>query len=492
MVLKERIIVALKEIAIRRLGKTKHSSTWIGGFFILATTIWLSINVIPQAVKQIQSSRNNVNESTIPVTTKNFVLRIIASGKVVPIKSVNVSPTNPGMVKQLMVEQGDYIRQGDIIAYMDSAYIKVQIAQAKANISKLQAQLDQLIAGSRPQDIAQAKARLTQAQALLDEAKTGNRPQEIAQAQAQVDAAKAKVLMSGNQVSRYGYLYEQGASSKQLLDQYISQDKVARANLRKAEKYLSLLQSGSRIEYIARRKASVMEAKAALELLESGPRREEIAQSRASLEAAKSQLQAYFVDLENTIIRAPFNGVVMQKYANMGAFVTPTTSSSISASATSSSIVALASGLEILAQVPESDIGRVRRGQEVEIVSNVYPNEVFQGRVRLVAPEAIKENGVTLFQVKVSIITGKQKLISGLNLDLTLLGKQVDNALTVPTVAIVTEKGDIGVLVPDAENQPLFRSVTIGSQIEDQTHILSGLKGNDRIFINPPKNYKRK
>ena len=492
MILKERILVALKEIAIRRPGKTNHSSTWIGGFFILATTVWLSTNIIPQAVKQIQSSRNNINESTIPVTTKNFVLRILASGRVVTVQSVNVSPKNPGIVKQLLVEQGDYIRKGEIIAYMDSAYIKVRIAQAKANISKLQAQLDQLIAGSRPQDIAQAKAHLTQTQALLDEAKTGNRPQEIAQAQAEVDAAKAKVLMSGNQVNRYRYLYQEGASSKQLLDQYISQDSIAKANLRKAEKGLSLLQSGSRIEYLTRRQASVIGAKAALELLESGPRPEEIAQSRASLKAAKSELQGYLVDLENTIIRAPFNGVIMQKYANIGAFVTPTTSSSINASATSSSIVALGSGLEILARVPEADIGKIRRGQEVEVVSNVYPDEVFQGRVRLIAPEAVKEAGVTLFQVKVNIITGKQKLISGLNLDLSLLGKQVENALIVPTVAIVTEKGNTGVLVPDADNQPLFRSVTIGSQIEDQTHILSGLKGNDRIFINPPKNYKRK
>ena len=234
-----------------------------------------------------------------------------------------------------------------------------------------------------------------------------------------------------------------------------------------------------------------MEAKAALELLESGSRPEVIAQRRASVAAAKAQLQAELVNLENTIIRAPFAGIITQKYANVGGFVTPTTSASASASATSSSIVALASGLEILAQVPEADIGKISQGQGVEIVSDAYPDKVFQGRVRLIAPEAVKEDGVTLFQVKVNINRGKQKLISGLNVDLTLLGEQVENALIVPTVAIVTEKGNTGVLVPDAQNQPLFRSVTIGSQIKDQTQILSGVKGGDRIFLNPPKNYKR-
>lgn len=58
-----------------------------------------------------------------------------------------------------------------------------------------------------------------------------------------------------------------------------------------------------------------------------------------------------------------------------------------------------------------------------------------------------------------------------------------------PTVAIVTEKGNEGVLVPDAKNKPLFRPVTIGAQIKDQTQILEGVKQGDRIFLNPPADY---
>lgn len=67
----------------------------------------------------------------------------------------------------------------------------------------------------------------------------------------------------------------------------------------------------------------------------------------------------------------------MQKYANVGAFVTPTTSASSSASATSSSVVALAEGSEVLAQLPEADIGRIKLGQKVEIVADAYPDQVF-------------------------------------------------------------------------------------------------------------------
>ncbi len=161
-----------------------------------------------------------------------------------------------------------------------------------------------------------------------------------------------------------------------------------------------------------------------------------------------------------------------------------------SASATSSSIVAVAQGLEVLAQVPETDIGRIKPGQQVEIVADAYPDQVFKGRVRLIAPEAVVEQGVTSFQVRVTLETGTDKLRSGLNVDLTFLGDRVNDALVLPTVAIVTEKGQTGVLVPDENNKPEFRQVTVGAQIQDQTQILEGVKSGDRIFVNPPKDYK--
>ena len=482
----------VRHIELPVIGKIKHPRPWLIGLVGLVATVTIGTFVASKVLTGSQTSDQMIQELTIPVAAKNITLRIPASGNVVPIRSVNISPKNPGILKSLLVEQGDRVEKNQILARMDSADIQARIAQARANIAQSQAQLDQALAGNRSQEIAQAKARLAQVQAQFAAAKAGNRPQEIAQAKAQVDAAKAKVILTGKQVKRYQYLYQQGAEQKQLLEQNISEDRTAQANLREAQKRLALLQSGSRVEDIEQRRAVVMEAKAALELLESGSRPEEIAQRRAALAAANAQLQTELVNLENTIIRAPFGGVITQKYANVGAFVTPTTSASASASATSSSIVALASGLEVLAKVPEADVGKIKSEQAVEIVSDAYPGKTFKGRVRLIAPEAVKEDGVTLFQVKVAIDTGKQELISGLNVDLTFLGEQIKDAFMVPTVAIVTEKGNTGVLIPDSKNQPLFRPITIGSQVKDQTQILDGVKPGDRIFLNPPKDYRRK
>ncbi|MDZ7965733.1 MAG: efflux RND transporter periplasmic adaptor subunit [Nostoc sp. DedSLP03] len=475
-------------IKIPVIGKVKHPSRWLIG--LIAGSALVVGTITTYTLVNQGTNKEDIAQLTVPVAAQNVTLRITASGKVVPVQSVNISPKNPGVLSQLYVEQGDRIQQGQILARMDSAGIEAQRSQYRANLAQSQAQLAEALAGSRPQEIAQARARLAQAQAQLAAAKAGNRPQEIAQSQSQVDAAQARVNYTSEQVKRYQYLYEQGAEKKQLLDQAISDDKSARANLEEAKKRFSLVQSGTRTEEIDQRQAAVNEARAALVLLEDGTRSEEIVQRQAAVASAEAQLKGVQVQLEDTIIRAPLSGIVTQKYAEPGAFVTPTTSASTSASATSSSIVAVARGLEILAQVPEADLGRMKPGQQVEIVADAYPDRVFKGHVRLIAPEAVVEQGVTSFQVRVAIDTGIDKLRSGLNVDLTFLGDRVNNALVLPTVSIVTEKGKTGVLVPDAKNKPQFREVTVGAQIQDQTQILEGVKAGDRIFVNPPKDYK--
>ena len=473
-------------IEIPDFGKVKYPFRWLmgliaGGVLVIGITTYNLVN---------QGTKEDIAQLTVPVAAKNVTLRITASGKIVPVQSVNISPKNPGVLSQLYVQQGDRIQQGQILARMDSASIEAQRSQYRANLAQSQAQLAEAVAGSRPQEIAQAKARLAQAQAQLAAARAGNRPQEIAQSQSQVDAAQAKANYTTGQVKRYQYLYEQGAENKQLLDQAISEDKSAKASLEEAKKRFSLVQTGTRTEEIDQRQAAVTEARAALVLLQDGTRPEEVVQRQAAVAAAEAQLKGVQVQLEDTIIRAPLSGIVTQKYADPGAFVTPTTSASASASATSSSIVAVARGLEVLAQVPEADLGRIKQGQQVEIVADAYPDQVFKGHVRLIAPEAVLEQGVTSFQVRIALDTGTNKLRSGLNVDLTFLGDRVNNALVLPTVSIVTEKGKTGVLVPDAKNKPQFREITVGAQIQDQTQILEGVKEGDRIFINPPKDYK--
>lgn len=441
---------------------------------------------------QQSTSRIDLTEYTVPARAKDLQVRITASGTVVPVQSVNVSPKNAGVLRELRVEQGDRVQEGQVIARMDNSDIQAQMIQAQAQLDQAQAQLDRTRVGSRPEEIAQARARLMQAQAQLAEARAGSRTQEIAQAQAQVEAARARMILTNQRVERYQYLVAQGAESRDRLDELIADDRSARANLLEAQKRLDLLQSGTRPEEIARAEAAVAEARQALQQAVIGSRPEDIAAAEATLMEAQGRLRAVEVQLNDTIIRAPFSGTITQKFASEGAFVTPTTSASSTTSATSTSIVAIARGLEVLAQVPEVDISKIRPGQTVEINADAYPDQIFKGRVRLISPEAVVEQSVTSFQVRVDILTGLDQLRSGMNADLTFLGNQQENALVVPTVAIATEKGQTGVYIPGNNNKPEFQPVTIGSSFQDQTQVLSGIEPGQAVFINFPDKLKPK
>ncbi|WKT82624.1 MULTISPECIES: efflux RND transporter periplasmic adaptor subunit [unclassified Thermosynechococcus] len=383
----------------------------------------------------------DLDRYTVPVQdSRDLVARIAATGKVVPVQTVNISPKRAGLLAELYVEQGDQVKAGQIIARMDNRDEQAQLAQAQANLADAIARRDRVVAG--------------------------NRAEEIAQAEAQVRAAATRAQLAEERLKRNELLAAEGAIPRDTLDELKANRDSAIASLQEAQKRLQLLQRGSRTE--------------------------EIRQAEAAVAAAQAQVQAARAALEDTVIRAPFTGIITQKYANPGAFVTPTTTASATTSATSTSIVAIAQGLEILAEVPEVDIGQVFVGQPVEIRADAYPGETFEGRVRLVAPEAVVEQNVTFFQVRVSLVTGLQKLRSGMNVDLDFLGQKINNALLVPTVAIAVERGQTGVYVVGEDNRPKFRPVTIGSSWQDQTQIISGLRAGERVFIDFPERLRPK
>ncbi len=466
--------------------KVKYPFRWLigliaSGALIVGTTA--TIQTIQQKNKPL-----DVTKLTVPVEAKSVTVRITASGKVQPIQSVNISPKSSGLLADLNVEQGDKVKKGQIIARMDNSEIKMRIIQYKANLEQAKAQLAESLAGSRPEEIAQGKARVAQAQAQLAIIREGNRLQEIQQAQAQVDSAKAAVELTESRLKRYQDLAKNGAISQDSLEQYISENRKAKANLEEAKKRLSLLKIGNRNQDIQKQQAIVNQEKEALRKLENGNRPEEIARLKAAVASAEAQLKQQQVQLEDTIIRAPFAGIITQRYATVGGFVSPAVSASSSASATSTSIVALAKGLEVLANVPEVDISQIKQGQKVEITVDAYPDEIFHGQVRLIAPEAVVEQNVTSFQVRVTVNKGSEKLRSGMNVsEVTFIGNNIQNALLIPQELIVTRKGKTGVWLLGEKNQPEFNLVKIGANIDNEVQVLDGLKAGDRIFIDLPK-----
>jgi HlyD family secretion protein len=486
---------------------------------------------------------NNVDleKLTVVAEAQDVTLKIAASGSVLPGQTVNLSPKSAGRVAAIFVEQGDVVRQGQQIAQMENADVRAQILEAQANLRQAQANLNKGKNGNRAEELSQAKSKLEAAQATLDRAKNGNRPQEIAQvrakldqvksnlalsqsiapqqiqqAQAQIAAAAARQNLAKVKLARFQKLFNQGAISQDRLDEVMadyqtttatfleaqqklqqvknnSSQEIAQrqASVMEIEQSLQQQQAGSRSEDITKAQADVRQYQSALEQTKNGSRPEEIAQLTAAVDVASARLKAAQVLMQETVIIAPFDGIITQRYASVGAFVTPTTTASKEGQATSTSVVAIARDLEVKAKVPEVDIGKVNVGQKVEISADAYADTKFQGTVRIVAPEAVIEQNVTSFEVRVAIDADReQKLKSGMNVNVSFVGKSAPASLMVPTVAIVRNKGKDGLLVPGKDSQPEFREVEVGFSVRDKTQILKGIKSGDRVFIDTPKGFK--
>ncbi|MBD2177782.1 efflux RND transporter periplasmic adaptor subunit [Pseudanabaena sp. FACHB-1998] len=373
------------------------------------------------------------------ITVKRVDLPIIvtANGTIQPEKSINVSPKSSGRLKSLLVKEGQSVTAGQILAYMDESNTLGQITQADGQLASAQASLELLKAGNRSQDIAQARANLNNALATLEQ---------------------SEIVYRQNQ-----QLYKEGAIASRDLDSARTTTEANSARVNQAREALSLQQAGARPEEIDRAEAQVV--------------------------AAAGSLQSVQSQLEDTIIRAPFDGVVVRKYADPGAFVTPTTSGSSVSSATASSILALASNNQVVANVAESNIAQIAIGQEVSLQVDAYPNKKFRGRVVSISPQAIVNQNVTSFEVKAEITSQDKKMLrSGMNASLEFKAGQLKDILVVPTVGIVRQQGSTGVYVKtDQSETPVFTPIETGVTVDDKTEVKSGLTGNEKIYVSFPE-----
>ncbi len=424
----------------------KHKRLWIW-LIVLGLTGLVAAGAITFFISR-RGPQYDINELTVPVALDALTVRITASGSVEPLRTVNLSPKTSGTLETLLVEQGDRVTEGQLIARMDSAQLDAQLVQNRASVAEAQAQLNDALNGASATDIGQVEAALTAARAQLTD-------------------ARARQTLAESDLDRNRRLFDQGGISRSDLDRALNDSRSAAAGVDQAV-------------------AQVNETEQRLIDQQNGDDAETVAQAQARLDRAVGQLQAAEVQLADTEIRAPFDGTVTQRFAEEGAFVTPTATASDVTSATSTAIVAIASGLEVIAEVPEADISRIRPGQEAEIQADAFPNETFKGTVRLIAPEAIERQGVTVFQVRVKLLTGTDRLRSNMKTTVAFIGDRLEDALVVPTVSIITQGGETGVLVPGEDGKAQFEPVVLGSQVGEQIQIVDGVEEGDRVFIDLP------
>ena len=416
--------------------KKKEINRWLLGFIFLCLIAgggyaYRQLFVNPQQeARKVLTAR--VERISLPVT-------VSANGTIQPERLINVSPKTSGRLKSLLVKEGDRVKQGQILAYMDDSNLRGQLIQAQGQLAAARANLQKLIAGNRSEDIAQAQAELRNVQAALRE---------------------AAINLRQNQ-----QLYSSGAiSNRDLIASRAAYDSAV---------------------------SEVTRAQQALALQQNGSRPEDIAQARAQVTQEQGAVQNIQTQINDTVIRAPFSGVVSKKYADPGAFVTPTTAGSEVSSATSSSILSLASTNQVVADIAESNIAQIRLGQEISFQADAYPGKTFAGRVTQIAVQSTVEQNVTSFEVKAAIASDNQQLLrSGMNVNVEFKAGELDNAMVVPTVAIARQENGTGVFVAGENNKPIFTPIQTGTTVNDKTEVLSGLTGTERVFITFPPGTK--
>jgi len=417
---------------------------WLITLLILSLLAGAGYAVYTQ-VTTANSKEGKRRGKTVAVEQVNLPVTIAANGTVQPERSVNISPKTSGRLKELLVKEGDRVEQGQILAYMDDSNFQGQLTQARGQVESAQANLQRLLAGNRTQDIAQAQARVRDSEASL---------------------RRTEQVLRQNQ-----QLFNTGAISQRELNNSLADRDSAIAQLAQNKQALSLQQAGFRPE--------------------------EIAEARAQVTTAEGSLQTVQTQIADTVIRAPFSGVITKKFADPGAFVAPTTSGSAVSSATSSSILSLASNNQIMANVAESNIAQIKLGQPVEIKVDAYPDKTFVGRAIQLATQSTTVQNVTSFEVKSSVADPAKLLRVGMSVDVEFKVGTLSNVLVIPTVAIVRQEGASGVLVMAGEKgdsqgdrstnrRSEFRPITTGVSVSDKTVVLSGLKAGDRVMLSFP------
>lgn len=252
--------------------------------------------------------------------------RLIAYGNV-DVRTVSLSFPVGGRLESVLVEEGDRVSQGAVLAAIEKGYLD--------------------------DDIRAAEAAVAAQKALIARLENGNRPEEVAQARAERDRAEAALALARTTYDRRRELVRQAATSRQALDE-------AEAALNEAQARLKL-------------------AKASLDLILAGARKEDIAAARAELRADEAKLSTAHRHYADSDLVAPSSGTVLTRIQEPGAVLAPNAPVLT---------LALTTPVWVRAYVSEPDLGRIRPGMAAEVFTDSRPDAPYRGSIGFISPVA--------------------------------------------------------------------------------------------------------
>ncbi len=430
----------LNSLRIDKHKKTgeRSSRTWmaLGAIAVVAIVVVAMIAFTPAGtdLKGLGTKAHEVGVTLVARQTPSADSVVLtAGGYIIPHRRIEVSSKISGRVERLLVEKGDRVRSGQVLAYLDDREIRAQLEQARATKLAADARLKEALTGSRPQEIQRAKAALEEAEAT---AKT-----------ASYSLDRARQLHTG------GVLAQQDLDNAQNAhDVAVAQAKVAKENL---------------------------------ELARIGPRQEQIDLARAELSESDAAVRWLEAQLENTVIRAPADGTVLERLIEQGEMVTTGYVSGRGAKSAFCSIANL-KDLEVELDINESDIPRVRLGQNCVVSPDSYPDRKYRARVREIAPEANRQKAT--IQVKVAIEDPDEYLRPETNAKVNFLEEKKDGAaaresrILIPKAAIVSAGSGSGVFLLK-DGRAARQNIEAGQELWGQVEVRSGLDGGEQLIV---------
>ncbi|RPI29861.1 MAG: HlyD family efflux transporter periplasmic adaptor subunit [Acidobacteria bacterium] len=315
--------------------------------------------------------------------------RLAFSGNI-EMTEVKIAFRLPGKIEELSLKEGDRVKAGDVIARLDTAQLRSQKERVQAARLSSTARLDQvnttidLQAETVEGQIEQRRAEVGNAEAILNELLAGSRKQDIEQARAALERARTEHQTAERDWQRAQTLFKDEDISAAAHDQARSRFEGAAAAVKQAEERLSLVQEGPRAETIEAARAQVRRAQAGLRLAEAA--RLEVKRTRQEREAraadiaqVDAELGVVDAQLSDSVALAPADGVVLIKSAEDGEVV-----------AAGSTILTLGD-IEhpwLRGYVGEKDLGRIKLGMPVRITTDSFPGKVYQGKIAFISSEA--------------------------------------------------------------------------------------------------------
>jgi len=353
--------------------------------------------------------------------------KILVSGNL-ELTQVDLSFKTAGKLVELNVREGDTVKQGFVVARLDDAALKEQLARDNAAIASAQSQVEQLqtsIEYQRSQiesDLGVRRAEIAQAQARVDDLLAGSRPQEISQAESAVADAKSWNDMAKLDWDRAQTLFKNEDISRSQYDQARTKLDSTVAQVRQAEQRLALVKEGPRKDEIAAARAQLARAQAAIAQIEANRievrrKEQEIAARKAEVQRAAAQAGITKTLLNDTVVAAPIDGVILSKAVEAGEVV-----------AAGTTLVGLGD-LDhpwLRAYINEKDLGRIKLGGKVKLTTDSFPGKVYEGKISFIASEAeftpkqiqTKEERVKLvYRIKVEVDNSHHELKNNMPID---------------------------------------------------------------------------